>query len=526
MDFAGNFLSRLEKNIENNPLLPKWQGELYLEFHRGTYTSIAKNKRNNRRSEFLFQEAENLATVNKQLNGADFPKTELDEGWEIILTNHFHDIIPGSCIREVYEQSDIDYKKAQDIAKNIINGAKSSIASRLDKKGGYVVFNPHSFAGDGAVRINGVTALVRDLPSKGYKLTNDFVTTNSIRIDGRRVETDIFVVNFDEYMQIISIYDKVNRREIIKAGEVGNEIRIYADYPDKYDAWEWEEYSLDKYMTLTALDSVDIIDDGARRGIRIVRPYKQSTITQTIWFWDNIPKIDFDTVADWHQHHLMVKAAFPTNINSDKATYEIQFGTVERPTHKNTSWDRAKFEVCAQKFADLSEGGYGVSIINDCKYGHDIHDGTICLSLFKGATYPNEEADQGIIPFVYSICPHAGRFDASETAKLAYYLNYPVTAVKASGDSSTLPERFSAVAVDKENVICETVKQSECGGGTILRLYESKNQRGIVNVSTDISFEKAYLCDLMENELCELDLKNGKIELEVGCFEIVTIKLK
>ncbi len=526
IDHASSFLSRLERRIENEPLLPTWKGELYLEFHRGTYTTISKNKKNNRRSEFLFLDCEEMATINKELCSTKYPKSELDEGWELILTNQFHDIIPGSSIREVYEQSDIDYKRVSDIAERIIGGAKKDIASRLDKRGGYAVFNPHSFACNGSVVIDGKTCLVDNIPSKGYKLTNAFVAENSVKIEGRHVETNRFTVLFDEHMQITSIYDKAARREIIREGEAANEIRIYADYPDVYDAWEWQEYSLDKYMTLTALDSVEVIDDGARRGIRIVRPYKQSTVTQIIWFWDDIAKIDFETVADWHQQHLMVKAAFPTNINSDKATYEIQFGTVERPTHKNTSWDTAKFEVCAQKFADLSEGGYGVSIINDCKYGHDIHDGTICLSLFNCHTAPNEIADQGEISFVYSLCPHAGRFDESETTKLAYYLNYPMTSVKAEGEKSTLPESYSAAALDCENVICETIKQSESGDGTIIRLYESKNTRSRVRLTSDIKFKMAYICDLMENELCELEVEDGAVMLDVGCFEIVTVKLK
>ena len=527
IDFAGDFLKRLEDRIENNPLLPSWRGELYLEFHRGTYTSIAKNKRNNRYSEFRYLDAELVSMLNNAVNGKEFPKAELHEGWETILTNQFHDIIPGSSIRQVYEQSDIDYKRIGDKADEIIGNAKSDIASKLDKKGGYVVFNPHSFTEGGPVEVDGKTALVSDsLPSKGYKLTDKLVRSNNVKIEDGCVETNRFTVRFDEHMQITSIYDKLCRREIIRQGEVGNEIRIYADHPNIFDAWEWQEYSLDKYMTLTALESVEVVDDGARRGIRIVRPYRESTITQTIWFWDDIAKIDFDTVADWHQQHIMVKAVFPTNINSDRATYEIQFGTVERPTHKNTSWDRAKFEVCAQKFADLSEGGYGVSIINDCKYGHDIHDGVISLSLFKCATSPNEVADQGEIPFVYSICPHAGRFEESETTRLAYYLNYPLTAVKATGEQSIIPESFSAVTLDCENVICETVKESEDGHDTIIRLYESKNKQTHLTLRTDLKFEKAYLCDLMENEICELEVKDGKVEFEVGCFEIVTVKLK
>ncbi len=526
IDFVNDFLNRLGEKIENNPLLPAWQGELYLEYHRGTYTSMSKNKRYNRRCEFLLQDAEHLATMNKQFFGTAFPERTLHDNWETVLTNQFHDILPGSSIREVYEQSDIDYKLVEDSATEIIDNSKKSVAEKLCKNGGYAVFNPHSFTTGGAVSVDGITALVNNIPSKGYKLTNDFITTNSVKIDDRHVETNKLIVIFDEAMQITSIYDKENNREIIRNGCIGNEIRIYADHPDDYDAWEWQEHSLDKYITLTDLESSEVVDDGARRGIRIVRSFRQSKIIQTIWFWDDIAKIDFDTVADWHQHNMMVKTVFPTNINSDKATYEIQFGTVERPTHKNTSWDRAKFEVCAQKFADFSEGGYGVSIINDCKYGHDIHGGDICLSLFKSPTYPNEAADQGEIPFIYSICPHNGGFSESETTRLSYYTNYPLTAIRASGEKSTIPENYSAVTLDKENVICETIKESENGDGTIIRLYEAKNKRCHTKLSIGIKFQKAYICDLMENEISELSVNDGCIELDVGCFEIITIKLK
>lgn len=526
IDFAGDFLKRLEKKIENNPLLPEWQGELYLEFHRGTYTSIAKNKRNNRQSEFLYADAELMASIDKALCNVEFPKASLHHGWEMILTNQFHDIIPGSSIKPVYDQCDIDYQEIKDIGNKVISDAKSDIASKLDKNKGYVVFNPHSFSGSGSVVIDGELVYVDDMPSKGYKLTNEFRHGNHVVIDSHTVETDCFKVTFDEAWQITSIYDKKNEREVISSGAVANEIRLFADHPDVYDNWEWQPYSIDKYISLTALESVEFVNDGIRRGIKLVRPYKKSKITQTIWFYDDIAKIDFDTVADWHQHHIMVKAAFPVDINSDKATYEIQFGTIERPTHKNTSWDKAKFEVCAQKYADLSEGGYGVSIINDCKYGHDIHNGTIMLSLLKCGTYPNPEADQGEIPFVYSLCPHSGRLDESDTAKLAYYLNYPMTAVKASGESSTLPETFSAVTLDRDNVICETIKETEDGNDTILRLYEFKNSKSHIAIKPGFKFEKAFLCDLSENELSELKVEDGVIKTTIGGFEIMTIKLK
>lgn len=527
IDFADAFFKRLEDKIQNNPLLPKWVGELYLEFHRGTYTTMAKNKRNNRKAEFTYLFAELLASMDKYLNGTLFPKEDLHRGWELVLTNQFHDIIPGSSIREVYEQSEIDYKEIFNIGNAIVENAEKRIALKLDKKGGYVVFNPHSFAGEGVVKIDGKTSIIPDINGKGYLLTNRFVSENNIFIDDDYVETNCFKVKFDEHKQITSIFDKKNNREVLKNGCVGNEIRIYADRTDTtYDAWEWAEFSLDKYLVLDALYSYEIVEDGARKGIKVERRYKKSKIIQAIWFWDNIPRIDFDTYVDWHQQHIMLKAAFPVDINAMKATYDIQFGSLERPTHKNTSWDSAKFEVCAHKYADLSEGDYGVSLINDCKYGYDIHDGVMVLSLLRSPTHPNEAADQGEMVCVYSVYPHKGQLNDCETVKYAYYLNYPLRAIKASGDTSSIPERYTAIGIDKDNVICETIKELEDGTDTVIRLYEYKNCRSDIKISTDLPYKKAVLCDLAENEICELEVENGDILTTIKGFEILTIKLK
>lgn len=525
IDFAGNFLSRLENAIEGNKLLPEWRGELYLEFHRGTYTSIAKNKRNNRKCEFLYLDTELLGTISGALTGAKFEKQALRDGWEMILTNQFHDIIPGSSIKEVYDQSDIDYARVLGVGKAAHDESAEEIASRLDKNGGYVVFNPHSFTCGGLLEINGETVRVKNVPSKGYVLTSDFESGNSVKIDGRAVKTDRYTVTFDEHWRISSLYDEKNGREVIKSGEVANDIRIYPDYPDVYDAWEWQEYSKDEYRSLTAVSSVETVDDGVRRGIRIVRPFMNSTVTQTVFFTDDGERIDFETVADWHEKHLMVKAAFPVDINSDKATYDIQFGRIERPTHSNTSWDRAKFEVCAHKFADFSDGGYGVALLNDCKYGYDIHGSTMQLSLFKCATFPNPEADQGIHEFTYSLMPHSGTLAESDVQRQAYYLNYPMYALRASGEKSTLPESFSAIATDCEGVICETVKPAEDSVGTVVRLYESENKKHSVTVTTSLPFTKCFACDMLENELYEISTENGRIKIPFSGFEIVTLKL-
>ncbi len=527
IDFAGNYLKRLENSLASRTDVPMWHGELYLEYHRGTYTTMARNKRNNRQCEFLYENAELLGVTAKALAGKAFPKKELHRGWEMILTNQFHDIIPGSSIKEVYDQSDIDYNTVKEIGNGVVADVYQTIAKGIDRKHGYVVFNPHSFNTCGTVKVNGKTVKTRDaIPSKGYLATDAFCAENHVSINTKHVETNRLRVTFNDCWQITSIYDKQAAREVIKEGTVGNEMRVYADYPDNYDAWEWQAYSAEKYRTLNEVSEVSVLDDGIRRGIRILRPYMHSTVAQTVWFYDDTTRIDFETVADWHERHQMLKVAFPVDVNSDKATYEIQFGTVERPTHKNTSWDAARFEVCAHKYADLSEGDYGVALMNDCKYGHDIHDGVIMLSILRSPTYPNPEADQGEIPVTYSLLPHQGALRETDVAKEAYYLNEPMVAIAATGESDCLPTAFSAVTLDRENIICETVKEAERDGDTVIRMYESRNCRTTVNVKLGIPTQRVFLCDLMEREIEELPVKDGTVSVKLGGFEIVTLKVK
>ncbi len=526
IEFVGDFLTRMEQKLENAKRVPAWHGELYLEFHRGTYTSISKNKRNNRKSEFLYLNAESLGSTAAKLVGLPYPKEKLHKGWEMLLTNQFHDIIPGSSIREVYEQSDIDYAYLMKLGNEAVDQAAQTIAKGISASRGHVIFNPNPFVGNGIVEINGKSAYVTGIPAKGYAAAGEIKCYNRIVIRDRQVETAKLRVRFDENWLIESIYDKIYDREIVQNGEKANEIRVYPDHPDVYDAWEWQEYSLDEYKVITEVSSVEIIEDGARRGIRIVRPFMNSSLAQTIWFYDDIAKLDFETVANWQNHHHMVKAAFPVDIHTSKATYEIQYGTIERPTHKNTSWDKAKFEVCAHKYADLSEGAYGVALMSDCKYGYDIHDGVMQLSLFKTPTSPTENADIGEILFTYSLCPHNGTLAESNIPALAYDLNNPMFAVEATGVNTILPEEYSMVSVNKENLLCEVIKEAEDSDATILRFYESKNIKTTAEISLGFHAEHCYLCDLMENELEELPIVKGKVTVPVHGFEILTLKVK
>lgn len=251
-----------------------------------------------------------------------------------------------------------------------------------------------------------------------------------------------------------------------------------------------------------------------------------SKITQTVWFYNDLPKIDFETHVDWHEKHQFLKAAFPVDVNTDHATYDIQFGTVERPTHFNTSWDAMKFEVCGHKYADLSDNGYGVSLMNDCKYGHNIHDGVMHLTLIKCATYPNPEADQGEHDFTYSIHPHAGNLLAADTVKLAYDLNLPLFACAGKAGDGSLPESYSMLSCNRDNVIVDTVKESEDGEDLIVRLYETKNMRTPIELTFGFDVKEIALCNLMEEDDRALSMNGNVLPLTVQPFEIITLKIK
>ena len=257
-----------------------------------------------------------------------------------------------------------------------------------------------------------------------------------------------------------------------------------------------------------------------------VKSYQDSTITQTIYLAVKSSRIDFETRVDWHQRHQLLKAVFPLDLHANQASYEIQFGHVSRPTHANTSWDAAKFEVCAQKWADIGENGYGVSLLNDCKYGHSAQGSTLTLSLLKGATYPNPEADQGEHVFTYSLYPHVGDFREAGTIREAYALNQPMTALPVRGEGS-LPRSFSLIRCDQPGVIVETVKQAEDGSDIIVRLYDSFDRRSKAVLTIGIPFSKVELCDLMENPMDSscLEIQGQNVTLPVKNFEIVTLRI-
>ena len=529
-DSLDNILNTIKQNFdascEKLGRVPKWSGELYLEYHRGTYTSIAKNKKNNRQSEFLMQNAEGLSVIAQRLVNRQYEQEKINNAWKILLENQFHDIIPGSSIKAVYEQSDKDYAYIKENIGEVVENSIGTICSEINTEGGYFVYNPLSYACSDCIQVDGKTVFVKDIPSLGWSVVNDFNDKNSIIVSDCRISNKYFDISFDEDMDIISIVDKVENREIIKDGNKANRFVAYEDVPRYYDAWEITNYYKQKPYYVDAVTEVKKIEDGARAGICIEKKYENSVITQYIYLYEDIRKVDFETKIDWKEKQTLLKVLFPMNIMSNKVTSEIQFGSVERNTHSNTSWDEAKFEMCMHKWIDMSDNEYGVSFLNDCKYGFSADENIIGLTLLKSAISPNPDADQEVHEFTYSLYPHSGRPEQGGTVQAAYNLNNKMLVKKIGKQNGSLADKYSFVQCDCENVILETVKKAENGDGVVLRLYDAGNASKNVTLSFNENIKAAYECDMLENEMSPIDVRDNAFSVKVNNFEIKTIKIQ
>lgn len=346
----------------------------------------------------------------------------------------------------------------------------------------------------------------------------------ALAVDAGRLENDFVRVELNSAGDITRIYDKVNGREVLPEGAVANEFQAFEDRPMNWDAWDVDIYLGDKKWLADPAASITVAEAGPLRAtLEIKRRVLSSEYTQRISLQHNRAQVDITTDIDWRERNTFLKVAFPVDVLSPKATYEIQWGNTERPTHWNTSWDWARFETCAQKWVDLSEGGYGVSVFNDCKYGHDIKDNVIRISLLRGPGSPDPTADLGRHTFAYSILPHAGSWSEA-TVRGAYALNDPLIARKgegrgAKGGSSSL------IACDAPNVIVETVKRAEDGNGIIVRLYETQRRRGPITLTAGFPLAAAARVNLLEEEKRVLAVDGGTVYYEIRPYEIATLRL-
>ncbi|KAJ2828124.1 Glycoside hydrolase, 38 vacuolar alpha mannosidase [Coemansia erecta] len=564
------FYEHVEKNARE---LVAWKGELYFELHRGTYTSQSNNKLWNRQSEFLLRDAELLCTVAsigaENADTYEYPAEELTRLWKLVCLNQFHDVVPGSAINMVYRDSDKMYKDIISSANKIRNDALASVcgssaASAAAAPQGLAVLNTTGWVRTDIVAIpasqytqfaalgkpvqvrasdNAVFVPVANVP--GFSLHSIGTDPHSVRVpeypacaakaaeDTYSLENRYVRVLFNGSGHITSFYDKSERRELVPRGSVANVFELYDDVPLFWDAWDIEIYSLEKYQTLDSAVVV-VVDEGplvASISVRVTIS-DTSVLTQTISLTEHSPRLDFECDVDWHENRKCLKVGFTWDIHSDVATYETQFGVVQRPTHRNTTWDMAKFEVCGHKFADLSEFGYGVALLNDCKYGFSTLGNTMSMSLLRAPKAPDEFSDMGHHRFRYAVYPHAGTFSESNVVQEAYQFNVPLLQLPITIPPSLLKPRPFFSLSGARNVVLDTVKRAEDDEHSyIVRMYEAYGGHARALLTTRLPFSSVHKVNILEEPMDGPDgadierlAHSAALEVSLKPFEVVSLK--
>jgi alpha-mannosidase len=517
-------------------------GELYFQNHRGTYTSQARTKRNNRRAELALRDAELWSSAAAVLNGSKYPVEDLHDAWLTVLLLQFHDIIPGSSIHRVYEEAEAMHAEVIQAVQSKTLTAQQKLTARGES---VVVFNSLGWARNALValpegvislydssgqallsqEIEGHTYSEINLPSMGWVTLStkgadrSAKPAKSIKVSNHRLENELMRVEFNRKGEITSLLDKEKNAEFC-AG-MGNSFRMYKDVPSWFDAWDLDSMYVDLPVNMEGESSVELLAQGALFGaLRITRRLNQSILIQTVTLRRNSRMLEFDTRINWQESHKLLKVAFNTNLHADEAVHEIQFGHVRRPTHASRPYDADRFEVSNHKWSALVEENRGFAVLNNAKYGVNVRDGSINLTLLKSALSPDMTADKGEQQVSYAVYIWNGSFIDSELVKKGYELNVPVSLVKGLAGSTSL---FS---LDAGNIVIETVKLSEDGSGDlILRLYESMRTRTHTVLSTILPVNSAIITNMLETPLEPLPYREGKIELDFKPFEVKTVRL-
>ncbi|MGW6860181.1 alpha-mannosidase [Streptomyces xanthophaeus] len=498
---------------------PVWAGELYLELHRGTYTSQAKTKQGNRRSESLLREAELwAATAAVRTEGYAYPYEDLERLWKTVLLHQFHDILPGSSIAWVHREARATYAAVREELQAITLAAQRALAGPGEEE---LVFNcaPHArrgvpAGGAGVPAAAGQPVTVEERHGGGHVLANGRLL---VEIDGRGL--------------IVSAYDLEGRRESLAPGAAANLLQIHPDFPNMWDAWDIDAFYRHKVTDLVALDSMEVTGSGPDAAtVTVTRSFGSSTAVQTVTLRAGARTVDLVTDVEWHETEKFLKAAFPLDVKAERSASETQFGHVHRATHTNTSWEAAKFEICAHRWIHVEEPGWGVALLNDSTYGHDVTrdvrpDGgqttTVRLSLLRAPRYPDPETDQGGHTLRFSLAPGAQIGDA---VREGHALNLPERVLTGAGPVAPL------LAVDNDAVVVEAVKLAEDrSGDVIVRLYESRGGRATAVLTPGFAATAAVESDLLERPLpgaaVAAPAPDGTVALTLRPFQIVTVRL-
>ena len=557
MERADSYFARLNEKKDE---MPVWFGELYIETHRGTMTTEGKNKRANRMAEIMYQNAEKLG-VWAELLGAKANWDLLHEGWKEILLLQFHDILPGSSIHPVYaEDCEEGYAKIFALVKEFTEDIHAKIGSGVYAACNFLAWTrdavceftcaadavgagktlvdcdgnavPCSIAdnGDGTVKVVFAAKALPPMGMKAYRFAEANAVSGECAVvteaDGAiTLETQQSIVTIDALGRVSRLYDKNGAREAITAP--ANDIRLFRDGPQGEDAWNIYEIYKERPVDCDWNVTLKLTENSPLRAVvHVDKVIDKCTISQDIIVYKDSPVVDFKTHIDWAVRHQVMRVYFPTNVKSQMAAFESGFGTLLRPTIANTPFDQAKFEVCAHKFADLSEGDYGVSVLNDCKYAHDCVQNTIGITLLRGTSCPDELADLGEHEINYAIYPHTGDWRIAQTARKGHELNNTVKVVPMNAALARDICGKGLVSADNENIIVDTFKRAEDGDGYIVRLYEANGNRGNVTLSFAYALTDAAEVDLIEENPTAADWNGKTITCGFTPYEIKTFRVK
>jgi alpha-mannosidase len=571
---VGQYIAWLRK--QDLSKLPVWKDELYLEYHQGTYTTQAKMKEQNRKSEVLLTNAEKFETLST-LSGGAYDSASLEEAWRNVLFNQFHDLLPGSGIREIYLDAAERYRAAQEIGSHELDRALTTIAGSVDTSSAQgtplLVFNPVAWDRTDLVRVKlpgegagpwavfdsagrevasqivpagrfarEILFVAEGVPSLGYATFDlrplvPHAAASSLAASPQGIESRLFKLAVDPATGwIASLVDKRNGREIF-AGPA-NRLQLLEDNPTAWDAWN---IGLTGTEYPSAFRGAEVVESGpVRTVLRLKRDtlkpgvkkdyptedFPSSFFTQDVVLYDRLDRIDFVVDADWWEEHTMLKVAFPVAVSDVKATYEIPFGSIERSTGSSDSWDQVKVEVPAQRWADLSQDDYGVSLLNRAKYGHDIKGSTIRLSLLRSPKWPDPTADRGKHTIEYALYPHAGRWREAETFRRGAEYNVPLLAVVTDRHRGERPASTSFVTLSPSRYVLTSIKQAEDSAAWIVRWYDAAGEDGTAELTLPFTPARASLTNFVEDPGTPVPITGRVLRVPTRRNGIVTVRVE
>ena len=528
---SAEFFDRLIERTHGQPM-PTWSGDLYMEGHRGTYTSQARTKRGNRDAEKAAREAEWVNAWAVLEGSTDDRQPDIDRAWEAVLRNQFHDILPGSSIAQVYAETAVEHADAQALLGRVRDAATDWLVGPPAAEGNAVVGSaswPRTqvvASGDTLVRVHAPAFGFAPLASAQSLAAADGappVSLVEIPEGGWRLDNGLIRIDVDVSGEVVSLVTLDSARDVVALGRAVNSLVLYEDRPLMWDAWDIDPFYADKPTPIQSVEGIagELLGGGLRGQVVVHRRSGDTVVEQRLVLDAGARRLDITTDIDWHERNVLLRATFPFAAGARHVTAGRPFGSVELPVHRNTSWEQARFEFVAHGWLDLSDGSGGVALLTDGTYGHSVDGSTIGLSLLKSAAWPDPHADEGAHRFRYSLMPYAGTWQAAGVPRAAFELAYPLRLVDTATSSSR-----SLLHVEGEALIAETVKSADDGGGTVVRLVETHAARGVARLVLERPPVSAHRCDLGEQPVEELTVHGREVVVPFGPHQVTTVRLR